>query len=102
VAEAAEFAVVFDGVFAFDVGSPIPLEQGWQRQRTPARGARHDGFDTHTITDVSARFGAGRLEYLHELDGGHVVLLATADGFGVRDRDSTWFCGREAPTCARS
>lgn len=101
---ATEFAVTLDGVFAFDVGSPIPLEKKseWQRQRTLLVALGTIRFDDYTFTNVSARFGEGVFEYLYELDGGYVVLLVTVDGFGVRDRDSTWFCGRGVPVCARS
>jgi hypothetical protein len=100
----AALAVTLDGMFAFDVGSPIPLESKaeWQRERTLMVALGTIRFDQYTLTNVSARFGAGRVEYLHELDTGHVVLLVTADGFGVRDRDTTWFCGRGVPVCARS
>jgi hypothetical protein len=101
---AGEFAVILDGMFAFDVGSAIPLEKKreWQRQRTLLVALGTIRFDEYTLSNVSARFGEGLVEYLHELDGGYVVLLVTPDGFGVRDRDNTWFCGRGVPVCARS
>ncbi len=97
----AQFAVTLDGMFAFDVGSPIPLESEAegerQRRRTLVVALGTIDFDQYTLTNVSARFGEGRVEYLHELDTGHVVLLVTANGFGVRDRDNTWFGGRGVP-----
>lgn len=103
-AATADLGVILDGMFAFDVGAAIPLdsESGWARQRVLVVALGTIRFDEYTLTKVSARVGDGRVEYLHELDGGHVVLLVTADGFGVRDRDNTWFCGRGVPLCAPS
>jgi hypothetical protein len=95
-------AVEIDGEFGFDVGSAISLEQAWARGATLALAVGTMSFEDVSIGGgVSARFDQGRFEYSRDVTDGTVVLLVTDDGLGVRDREGTWFCGREVARCAR-
>jgi hypothetical protein len=93
-------AVEIDGAFAFDVGTHIPLRGTWMRGRTLAVADGTIAFGDVTVRGVSARFGEGSFEHLHEVPGGTVVLQLGAAGFSIRGRDETWLCGKEVFECA--
>ena len=93
------FPVELDGRVAFDVGAPLGLDVSWQRGITLISLEGTLGGDALMLSGVSARLGAGEVEYLQELADGSVVLFVTDDGIGIRDRDTTWFCERGSAAC---